>query len=451
MKVGLEIHGYLDCKQKLFCTCAVDPKAPPNTIICPICTAQPGAKPMLPNKEAIRLIAAIGLFLGSDVGSRLLFQRKHYTWPDLPSGYQRTMSGAYSTPTAVGGEFLGIRIREIHIEEDPARWDPVSGLVDYNRSGYPLVELVTEPDFDNAEQVRTWVQHLLTAFSYIKAVNPAAGIKCDVNISTENHPRVEVKNVNSTSGIVQAILHEQQRQITAKEHREQHTRAFDEATGTTLFMRSKEQAEDYRFITEPDLPVIIIDDEFLAEIRAMLPEQPTVKFERYLRLGVDEESARAISGDVVLAELFDKVGQTHDPKEVHTWIRRDVASVLAATPLTREQVHEKAPLLNAWFDVLLGKQLNPIVAKKLLSQVLLENLDIKRHIQDHDLAMQADEGMIEGLCKESISENPAAVADYKEGKAKALNSLVGYVMARTKGKADPTKTAEIMRRIIDES
>ena len=161
-KVGLEIHGYLkmDNKSKLFCDCKIDTEAEPNTNICPVCTAQPGNKPKLPNKEAMDKILTIALMLNCKINKRLLFQRKHYSWPDLPAGYQRTISGSYSFPVGVEGNFDGIGISDIHLEEDPAKWDPVSGKVDYNRSGFPLVEIVTEPDFTSSEQVRLWLKKL---------------------------------------------------------------------------------------------------------------------------------------------------------------------------------------------------------------------------------------------------------------------------------------------------
>lgn len=215
-RIGLEIHGYLlmeQMKQKLFCECPVDEtNVPPNTNVCPCCSGMPGSKPMLPNKEAIDKAVAIGLMLGCKINPRLLFQRKHYSWPDLPNGYQKTMSGSYATPIGEHGEFLGIGITEVHLEEDPARWDPITGNVDYNRSGLPLIEIVTDPDFKDADQVRKWLQNLMTTLSYIKAINPEAGVKADVNVSIEGHPRVEVKNVNSFKGIIKSIQFEIQRQ-----------------------------------------------------------------------------------------------------------------------------------------------------------------------------------------------------------------------------------------------
>lgn len=250
-KIGLEIHGYLDVpsRVKLFCDCSLEP-GEPNTHVCPVCTGQPGSKPMLPNRDAIESILRIALFLECAVNEELLWQRKHYSYPDLPNGYQKTMSGAYSKPVGLNGTFLGVGIEEIHLEEDPARYDPVSGGVDYNRAGYPLVEIVTKPEFTSAEHAREWLENLIVALGYLKAVRRELGVKCDVNVSiAPSFVRTEVKNVNSFSAIEAAIRHEAERQGKQKvEERVQQTRAWDEASGSTLFMRSKETALDYMFI-----------------------------------------------------------------------------------------------------------------------------------------------------------------------------------------------------------
>ena len=249
-KIGLEVHGYLNVqnREKLFCRCAIAHEAEPNTHICPVCTAQPGCKPMTANAEAVEKILAIALMLDCTVNKKLLFQRKHYSWPDLPSGYQRTMSGSYATPVGEHGKFLDIGITEVHLEEDPARWDPETGCVDYNRSGFPLVEIVTDPEFTNPEQVRDWLKALVKTLAYIKAIDADAGIKADVNISIgPKFERVEVKNVNSFSSIVAAIQYEFKRQgeeVAAGKPIPMQTRAWSDATGENEVMRSKKQKKN---------------------------------------------------------------------------------------------------------------------------------------------------------------------------------------------------------------
>ena len=198
IKIGLEIHGYLDTTEKLFCMCKTNSSDEdiPNSRICPICTGQPGSKPMAPNGEAVKKAVQIALVLGSNINRELVWQRKHYNWADLPKGYQNTISGAHSKPNAVGGHFNGIDITELHLEEDPAQWNPETGKINYNRSGLPLIEIVTEPQFKNSEQVISWLKSLILSLSYIKAIRKNAGIKVDVNVSTYGE-RVEMKNLNS--------------------------------------------------------------------------------------------------------------------------------------------------------------------------------------------------------------------------------------------------------------
>ncbi|MFT4310156.1 MAG: Asp-tRNA(Asn)/Glu-tRNA(Gln) amidotransferase GatCAB subunit B, partial [Candidatus Woesearchaeota archaeon] len=255
-KVGLEIHGYIDIPQKLFCNCPIDHNAPANTTICPVCTGQPGAKPMATNVQAVQKAIHIAQVLGCTVNKQLIFQRKHYSWPDSPNNYQRTISGTYAFPVGQQGMFEHIRITQCHLEEDPARWDPNTGQVDYNRCGYPLIEIVTEPDFTSLEQIRVWLEDLVTALSYIKAINKQAGIKCDVNVSiAPDYTRVEVKNVHSFSGILQAVQYEVNR-LQQEGIETQHTRMWSDEQQKTIFMRSKEDAADSIFISDPDLPTI---------------------------------------------------------------------------------------------------------------------------------------------------------------------------------------------------
>ncbi|HLD55297.1 MAG TPA: Asp-tRNA(Asn)/Glu-tRNA(Gln) amidotransferase GatCAB subunit B, partial [Candidatus Nanoarchaeia archaeon] len=251
VKIGLEIHGYLVANEKLFCKCKAEhglKNSKPNMNICPICTGQPGAKPLLPNKEAINKVIQIALILGCKINNELVFQRKHYSWPDLPKGYQTTISGPHAKPVGEHGKFLGIGITEAHLEEDPAAWNPKTGEIDYNRSGFPLVEIVTEPDFTSSEQVVDWLKQLIATLGYIKAIDKKMGIKSDVNVSIEGGARIEVKNVNSINNIKNTIEHEIERQ-TKNLPKVQETRRYDETKGITTLMRTKEQAQDYRFIT----------------------------------------------------------------------------------------------------------------------------------------------------------------------------------------------------------
>ncbi len=455
IKIGLEIHGYLNMevmKQKLFCECSVDDtNSEPNTNICPICTGQPGNKPMLPNKEAVEKAIAIGLMLGCKINQRLLFQRKHYSWPDLPNGYQKTMSGSYATPVGEHGEFLGIGITEVHLEEDPARWDPMTGCVDYNRSGLPLIEIVTDPDFDSPDRVRDWLKKLMTTLSYIKAINPDAGIKADVNVSIEGHQRVEVKNVNSFTSIVKAIEYEVKRQEEALKSGEkimQQTRAWDETKGHTVFMRSKEQAMDYMFIPEPDLPVINITEEEIERIKSLLPERPHEKIEKFIKIGVEKIDAEVLASELHLAELFEKVSKKIDKKLTARWLRREFVRVANYNNLELEKVPITAEHLIDLLDLVQNKKITEAVAQDIMNKLAKKPFNVKEYVKKENLEAVSDTKELEKICRDVISENPQAVQDYKKGEEKAFNFLIGKVMAKTRGKATPKEVNELMKKLL---
>ncbi|MEK6856032.1 MAG: Asp-tRNA(Asn)/Glu-tRNA(Gln) amidotransferase GatCAB subunit B, partial [Nanoarchaeota archaeon] len=267
--IGLEIHAYLITKEKLFCNCIASRERglKGNVNVCPICTGQPGAKPMLPNEEAVKKAIAIGLMLGCKINNILHWQRKHYNWPDLPKGYQNTLSGAGAIPVGESGNFIGIRISSMHLEEDPASWEPETGEVDYNRSGLPLVEIITAPDFSTANEVMNWLNKLVHALAYLKAVDSNAGIKVDTNVNIPGKSeRVEIKNISSIENIGKAINYELERHMR-EECKKKETRRYDDSKGKTVLMRSKEDQEDYRFIKDPDLEDIKLNDEFVNEIK----------------------------------------------------------------------------------------------------------------------------------------------------------------------------------------
>ncbi|MFP4111618.1 MAG: Asp-tRNA(Asn)/Glu-tRNA(Gln) amidotransferase subunit GatB [Candidatus Woesearchaeota archaeon] len=456
IKIGLEIHGYIntDSKRKLFCNCKTDQTSEANTNICPVCTSQPGSKPMLPNNEALKKIIAISLMLGCKVNQRLIFQRKHYSWPDLPSGYQKTISGAYSHPVGINGNFLDIGISDVHLEEDPAKWDPVTGCVDYNRSGYPLVEIVTEPDFRSVDELREWLKNLVTTLSYIKAIDKDSGIKSDVNVSIEpKYKRVEIKNVNSFSSIVSAAEYEVERQkevVDKGEDVKQETRTWDEKTGKTLFMRSKENAADYMFIPEPDLPVISIENNTIKDITKILPELPSIKKERYEKKhNLKKEDAYVISSNIYLAEIFEEaIKNKIDPKIAVRWLRRELLRVanfqkkdIDELPITNENMIN---LMNLIKD----NKITEKVAQKIIEKLSQKTFDVKEYVKKNNLETVSDSGEIEKFCKEAIDENPNAITDYKNGKENALNFLMGQVMRKSRGKASPNTVIPLLKKLI---
>lgn len=454
IKIGLEIHGYLNCssRAKLFCDCRLG-EARPNANVCSVCTGMPGSRPMAANREAVEKTVSIASMLDCKINRRLIFQRKHYDWPDMPNGYQRTMSGSYSVPVGENGSFLGIGIAEVHLEEDPARWQPETGFVDYNRSGFPLVEIVTNPDFRSASEVRHWLKKLMTTLSYIRAIDPDAGVKSDVNVSIgPGFNRVEIKNVNSFRSIIRAIEHEVRRQtgeVKSGKKIRQETRAWNDAAGLTSFMRSKEKAMDYMFIPEPDLPAINLDQKLISRISAGLPEKPARKVENYVKkLKIDRTDAEVLSSEIHLAELFEKVAGQIDPVLAARWLRRELLRVLN---YSKKELHDLESDENQIINLLKlveKKKITDEVAGKLLEKLVDGPFDVEKHVEKENLLAVSDSETLEKYCAEAVSENPQAVEDYGKGNEKALNFMVGSVMKKSRGKAVPHQVRQILKKLI---
>lgn len=454
VKVGLEIHGYINVEQtkkKLFCECSAVESDIPNTNICPICTGQPGSKPMLPNKEAIDKAVEIGLMLGCKISPKLMFQRKHYSYPDLPNGYQKTMSGSYSMPVGIKGKFLGIGIQQVHLEEDPARYEPSTGKVDYNRCGMPLIEIVTDPDFTSEKQVEDWLKKLMTLLAYIKAINKESGVKADVNVNIEGHPRVEIKNVNSFSSIVRAIQAEEKRQkkvLESKEKTEQHTRAWDDANGVTHFMRSKEHAEDYMFIPEPDLPVIEIKEDYLKQLKSKLPERPDEKIAKYEKIGIEKLDAEVLASEIILAELFEKISKHVDPVLTARWLRREFVRIANYNKKELDEMKITEKELIPLLKLIHSNEITEQVGHKIMNELGTKLFDVEKYVKDNKLEAVSDKGDLEKFCKEAIKENPKVVEDVKSGNDKAINFLVGQVMRKTRGTASAEEVLKLLKKLI---
>ncbi|VVB82789.1 Aspartyl/glutamyl-tRNA(Asn/Gln) amidotransferase subunit B [uncultured archaeon] len=450
-KIGLEIHGYINSNEKLFCRCKTIHGlkfSEPNTNICPICTGQPGAKPMLPNKVAIDKSIQIGLILNCKINNKLIWQRKHYDWPDLPKGYQNTISGAHAKTTGENGEFLGIRIREIHLEEDPAAWNPKTGEIDYNRSGLPLIEIVTEPDFSSSEQVIDWLKQLILTLSYIKVLDKNAGIKADVNISLPElkGERVEVKNINSLKNIKTAIESEIVRQ-KSDVPKVQETRMFDEGKGATLKMRSKEQAEDYRFISDPDLPAIIFEKSRIEKIKKSLPETPQEKLKKLIKkYSIEKKYAEILTKKIDIAEFFEKVIEKANPKIASQWTTIELLSVLNYNKKEFEEVDIKPEDFIELLKLIENKKITELKAKEILRSWKEKSSSPMKEAESHAKISSGEE--LEKACKEIIKENPSAVKDYKSGKKESLNFLIGKVMQKTNKRADFKTTREVLEKLL---
>src|SRR3989344_38251 len=450
-KIGLEIHGYLNTKEKLFCACKAEhglKHFKPNTSICPICTGQPGAKPMLPNKGSVNKIIQISLVLGCKINQKVVWQRKHYSWPDLPKGYQNTISGAYAIPNAQDGKFLGIKIRECHLEEDPAAWNPKTGQIDYNRSGSPLIEIVTEPEFNSSEQITDSLKQLKANLSYIKAIDKSAGLKADVNISLpeKNGVRIEIKNVNSIKNIQKAVEYEIQRQ-SRDVPKIQETRRFDELKGITARMRTKEQAEDYRFISDPDLPIITIDKKRIDQIKSQLPESPQEKLGKLIKkYKIDKKHAEILTKKIDIAEFFEKVAEKSDKNLAVRWVTEELLNILNYNKkeLDDPDVDINSEHFIELLNLLEKGKITELKAKEILRKFIPKSFSPKEAAEKS--IKISDKADILKFVKQAIKENPKAVQDYKQGKKEALNFLVGYIMKISKKRADYKMAKELLEK-----
>ncbi len=449
-KIGLEIHVYLTTKEKLFCRCKAsrDSGAKANTLICPICCGQPGAKPMLPNGDAVRKAVQIGLMLRCKINESFFWMRKHYDWPDLPKGYQNTISGAYAVPVGVNGKFSGINIGSMHLEEDPAAWDPKTGQIDYNRSGLPLVEIVTEPEFKTSDEVFAWVRKLVHALSYLKAVDKNAGIKADVNVSLvdekgkQRTERVEVKNVNSIENMKTAIEYEISRQSEEGSVRE--TRRFDEAKGKTSFMRSKEQAWDYRFIADPDLIDVNLENKFILDLQNKLPEMPDVKLDKLVKkFKVDKINAEVLAKNLDIAEFYEQVASKIDGKFALPWVTIELLRVLNWNKIALDKVDIDVSHFVKLLELVKHGKITELQAKQILNKFVPKSFDPSKTESRID-----DKTELKKIIQTILMGNSKAVNDYRNGDKNALNFLLGEVMKATNRRADFKVAREVLISLL---
>jgi aspartyl-tRNA(Asn)/glutamyl-tRNA(Gln) amidotransferase subunit B len=444
VKIGLEIHGYLTTKEKLFCNCTNAHKSAdtPNTHVCPICTGQPGAKPMLPNAEAIKKIIQIATMLNCKINTlpkKLIWWRKHYSWPDLPKGYQNTISGSYATHVGEKGKFLDIGITEVHLEEDPAAWNPEKGTIDYNRSGAPLVEIVTDPDFKTAEQVETWLKQMLLTMSYIKTLDPNAGIKADVNISTGGE-RIEIKNMNSIAEIIKAINYEIKRQQKDKPKAKE-TRAWDGEK--TIVMRKKESQADYRFIKDPDLPVIKLTKQEVEKIKKQLPESPMQKLNKIIKKHkISDYNANVLTQNLEIVEFFEKVADKVSAKLAVPWVTVELLGMLNYNKTNLAQVNINPEHMIQLIKLLEQKEITELNAKDILRSWKSGSKAVKTS----SISKIDDLGKIAEIIDQVISENEKAVADFKSGNKQSINFLIGQVMNKSNKRADFQTAKDLLEK-----
>lgn len=444
--IGLEIHTYLVSAEKLFCTCKASRERglEPNILICPICTGQPGAKPLNPNGEALQKAIQIALMLDCRVSERTRWMRKHYSWPDMPKGYQTTMSGAHATPLGVDGEFEGIRVMSMHLEEDPASWDPASGCVDYNRSGLPLVEIVTAPAFHFAEEVVVWLSKLVHALSYLKVADTNAGIKVDVNVNIPGKSeRVEIKNINSLDAIKSAIEYELERQEREGSIRE--TRRFDESKGVTISMRSKEAHDDYRFIVDPDLLDVVISPSTVAHLKRTLPELPSVKLEKLItQYKIDEGNAAILAKHFDIVEFFERVAGKIDAHFALPWVTIELLRVLNWNKTTLDKVNIQVDHFVMLLALVKEKKITELQAKKILNEFIPRSFDPSQTQGKIDEPRE-----LEVIIKKIIATHKAIAAAVRNGDSKGINFLMGEIMKATERRADYKVARQILEKLLE--
>jgi len=458
--IGLEIHVELATDSKLFCGCATYGNDEPNTRTCEVCLGMPGSKPVL-NKKAVEYALRLCLALGCKINPELIFSRKSYFYPDMAKNYQITQ---YEIPLGTEGRLrLGsgktIGIRRVHLEEDPAALIHPAGmmgssyvLVDYNRSGDPLVEVVTEPDFESPEEAREFMKQLITIINYLGIfdVNRCV-IKADANISIKEtkYIRVEIKNITGFKEIERALKYEVERQKQEKGKIVQETRAWDAEVGITISMRKKEVEEEYGYIIDPDLVKTEISKEWVKEVSASMPELAQEKAIRYVKeFKISEEDARIIAAERLLAELFEKVAEEVDPVLAARWLRRELMRVLNYNKKEMKDLIMDEKHLIELLEMVEKKIITDAVAKKILEELIQKPFSPKDYVAKMGIKKIIDAKQIERFCKEAIKENPKAAEDYKKGEKKSMQFLIGMVMKKTKGQADPAAVNKIMEDLI---
>ncbi|MBR0381953.1 MAG: Asp-tRNA(Asn)/Glu-tRNA(Gln) amidotransferase subunit GatB [Eubacterium sp.] len=469
--IGLEVHVELATRTKIFCGCSTAFGGAPNTHTCPVCTGMPGSLPVL-NRQVVEYAAAVGLATNCEITRYGKFDRKNYFYPDNPQNYQ--ISQLYlpicrngHVEIEANGKKKQIRIHEIHMEEDAGKLihDPATGnsLVDFNRSGVPLIEIVSEPDMRSAEEVIAYLEKLRMIIQYLGASDcklQEGSMRADVNLSVRETgqesfgTRTEMKNLNSFSAISRAIEGEMERQIDLIEDGGQviqETRRWDDDKAYSYPMRSKEDAQDYRYFPEPDLVPVVIDDQWLDEIRKAQPEFRDQKQARYREeYGLPDYDIDIITSDKKLTDLFeDCIGLGASPKEVSNWIMGDTMRLLKEQNMEAADIAFSPDRLVSLIRMIEANEINRKTARKVFEAIFLENADPARYVEEHGLKTVSDEGALRGVIEKIVADNPKSVEDYKAGKKKAMGFFVGQTMRAMKGKADPAVVNQILREILD--
>lgn len=461
--IGIECHVELKTDSKLFCSCARTGSEEPNSRTCPTCLGHPGSKPVL-NKKAVEFAIKLALATNSKISPELIFSRKSYFYPDMAKNYQISQ---YEIPLATEGSIKlekgkEISLTRIHMEEDPAALVHPSGmreskfvLVDYNRSGDPLVEVVTNPDMTSPEEARDFMNQLITVLEYLEIfdVNSCI-IKADANISIKEsgYIRAEIKNITGFKDIERALKYEvarQKEEVKEGKTLKQETRAWDSEKGITFSLRAKETEADYGYIVDPDLVKIELTKEWISQIKKHMPELAHEKLAKFTRQhGLTEEMAKIISKDKELAEMFEAVSVAVNPELAAKWIRRELPRVLNYNKKKLNETGVKDTHMIDLLKLIEEKKITETTAQRIIEKLVESPFDVREYVKKEGLEAVSDSGELEKLCKEAIKEAPQAVEEYRSGKEKALNFIVGIVMKKTRGKATPNEVIGILKSIL---
>jgi aspartyl-tRNA(Asn)/glutamyl-tRNA(Gln) amidotransferase subunit B len=469
--MGLEVHVELATESKLFCSCSAKFGADANEHVCPACAGMPGMLPIV-NKHAVELGIIAALVTNSEIAKNTTFDKKNYYYPDLSTGYQITQffapictNGYVDIETEHGVK--KISLKQIHIEEDAGKlvhdYRTDTSLVDYNRASVPLIEIVSNPDFRTAEEVRAYLEKLKSILSFAGVSDckmQEGSMRCDVNISvrkmgsTELGTRSEIKNMNSLKAIMRAIDYEYHRHVDALENNTeelvQETRRWDDTKGVTFSMRNKEDATDYRYFPNPDIMPILIDDDWIAAVKASLPELAHQKKERLLKLGLSEYDCNIIIGTKSLADIFDHTYEhIQAPKDIANWIIVDLINTAKEAAIAVDDLTINCESLANLISLVVTNVINRNVAKSILVEILKNDVDPNKYIKEHNLGMVSDTSLLDTIIDEVLSKNEKSVQEYKDGNKKVVGFFIGKIMKETEGKADPKMVNQLLITKLD--
>ncbi len=471
--IGLEVHVELATKTKIFCSCSTAFGGEPNTHTCPVCTGMPGSLPVL-NKQVVEYALAVGLAVNCQINQHCKFDRKNYFYPDNPQNYQISQlylpichDGFVEIETEAGKK--KIRIHEIHMEEDAGKlihdeWGDCS-LVDYNRSGVPLIEIVSEPDMRSAEEVIAYLEKLRMTIQYLGASDcklQEGSMRADVNLSVreagsaEFGTRTEMKNLNSFRAIARAIEGERERQIDLLESGKpvvQETRRWDDNKGISRAMRSKEDAQDYRYFPDPDLVPVEISDEWIERVRSAQPEMREDKIARYQsQMGLPAYDAQILTSSKHLADIFEETAAIcGQPKEVSNWLMVEGMRLAKEKEMDVDEISFSPENLARLIGLVERNVINRTVAKEVFEEIFSRNADPESYVEEHGLKVVNDQGQLRKVIEEILEANPQSVQDFKNGKEKAAGFIVGQTMRAMKGKADPAVVNQLVKELLSQA